>query len=421
MSKTRDDRFPQARLRRDHERVVFHRIRANAPVSRSQLASGTGLSAQAIGSIVRSLLDDGLIVETDMPRGDGPGPSPIGLRVYPDGAFAIGFGIERDRLSGVVLDLDGEVRWQRSAPISAGETASSTLARMRDWASSVLGSADWAHLRTRFCGIGVAAPGPVDLALATILGPPNFPSWEVVDLVAELGPPTGLPVVVDNASTAAAVGVEWRMPRTHRSFLYCYWGGGIGGALVLGDEPYRGTTGNAVEVGHVVVDPFGRPCACGAIGCLEAEASVAALLRDASVFGRFDSVEELAVAARGSAELRAMLNRAAERLGAALMGVLNVVDVDQVVIGGDHFRSVKDVFLPVLRTWVEQRAFRRRVAAVRVSVAELGEEAAAIGAASVVFQTLVPSEPAVRSHCVRWPHASPCPPARQETKPRRSA
>ena len=94
--------------------------------------------------------------------------------------------------------------------------------------------------------------------------------------------------------------------------------------------------------------------------------------------------------------MRAMLDRAAERLGAVIMGVLNVVDVDQVVMGGEHFRSVQDIFLPVLRTWVEERAFRRRVAPVRVSVTELGEEAAAIGAASVVFQTLVPSEVLLR-------------------------
>lgn len=387
-----DDRFPQARLRRDNERAVFHHIRAHAPVSRSGLAEGTGLSAQAVGSIVRSLLEDGLIAETDMPRGEGPGASPIGLRIRPDGAFALGFGIERDRLSGVVLDLAGAVRWQESVQLPAGEPASTTLARMRTWASSVLAAERWVPRRDRFCGVGVAAPGPIDLSSGTVLGPPNFPSWEVVDLVSALSRATGLPVVIDNASTAAAVGVEWRMPRAHGAFLYCYWGLGIGGALVLGDEPYRGNTGNAMELGHVVVDHFGRPCACGAIGCLEAEASVAALLRDASVYGRFSTIEDLMAAAARSAGLMALLKRAAERLGAALMSALNLTDVDRVVMGGEHFRAVQEVFLPVVRAWVEERAFRRRVAPARVSVTEMGEEAAAIGAASVAFQSLIPHE-----------------------------
>jgi predicted NBD/HSP70 family sugar kinase len=352
----------------------------------------TGLSAQAVGSIVRSLLDDGLIAETDMPRGDRPGASPIGLRVRPEGAFAIGFGIERDRLSGVILDLGGHVRWEQSVQLPPSETAASTLARMRAWASLVLDTEAWKDLHPSFCGIGVAAPGPINLASGAILGPPNFPSWEMVDLVEALSPATGLPVVIDNASTAAAVGVEWRMPRAHGSFLYCYWGVGIGGALMFEDEPYRGTTGNAVEIGHVVVDPFGRPCACGAVGCLEAEASVAALLRDASVYGHFDNVEQLAAAAAGSPGLTALLTGAAERVGAALMSALNLADVDQVVIGGEHFRAVQEIFLPVIRTWVEQRPFRRRIAPVGVSVTEMGEEAAAIGAASVALNTFVPSD-----------------------------
>ena len=187
----RDVRLPQARLRRSHERLVFRHIRAHAPIPRSRLAEQTGLSAQAVGAIVRDLLDDALVVETEMPRGDGPGASPIGLRVRGDGAFALGFGIERDRLSGVVLDLSGSVRWRASAELPAGEPATTTLARMRTWTFSALESKKWTDNGGRFCGIGVAAPGPIDLASGTILGPPNFPSWEKVDLVSALGPPLG--------------------------------------------------------------------------------------------------------------------------------------------------------------------------------------------------------------------------------------
>ena len=392
----RDVRLPQARLRRSHERLVFRHIRAHAPIPRSRLAEQTGLSAQAVGAIVRDLLDDALVVETEMPRGDGPGASPIGLRVRGDGAFALGFGIERDRLSGVVLDLSGSVRWRASAELPAGEPATTTLARMRTWTFSALESKKWTDNGGRFCGIGVAAPGPIDLASGTILGPPNFPSWEKVDLVSALGPAAGLPVVIDNAATAAAVGVEWRMPRAHGSFLYCYWGLGIGGGLVLGDETYRGATGNAFEIGHVVVDPFGRPCACGSVGCLEAEASIAALLRDALPYGSFATIEELVVAAAHSEGLTSLLRRAAERVGAALLTALNLTDVDRVVIGGEHFRVVKPIFLPTIRTWVETRAFRRQVASVVVTVSELDEEVAAIGAASVAFDTLLPNEPTPR-------------------------
>jgi len=106
-----------------------------------------------------------------------------------------------------------------------------------------------------------------------------------------------LPVLMDNAASAAALGVEWQMLPTHGSFLYCYWGLGIGGGLVIGREAYRGTTGNVAELGHVVVNENGRRCACGGRGCLEAESSAAALLRDARQHGEFPSIEAVAAAA----------------------------------------------------------------------------------------------------------------------------
>src|SRR5262249_42819358 len=144
----------------------------------------------------------------------------------------------------------------------------------------------------------------------------------------------GLPVLVDNAATAAALGVEWQMPRGRGSFLYCYWGLGIGGGLVLGREAYRGSSGNAAELGHIVVDGGGHDCACGGRGCLEAEASAAALVRDARPHGRFATIEEVASAAATDPDLRALLQRGAELLAAALVSAVNLTDVPEVIIGG---------------------------------------------------------------------------------------
>src|ERR1700691_4447222 len=102
---TEADRTPQAAQRRRHERAVFQEIRCNAPISRVQLAERTGLSVQATGTIVRGLLGMGLIEEREMARPKGPGAPATGIQLRPDGAFALGFGLERDSLSGVLVDL----------------------------------------------------------------------------------------------------------------------------------------------------------------------------------------------------------------------------------------------------------------------------------------------------------------------------
>ena len=125
------DQSPQASLRRLHERLVFRAISAHDVVSRARLACLTGLSAQSVGRVVQVLIDAGLVEETQMERSTGPGASPVGLLVPADSAFAIGFGIERDFWSGVVLDLGGRVRWRVSRPLPADVPATAILDEMK--------------------------------------------------------------------------------------------------------------------------------------------------------------------------------------------------------------------------------------------------------------------------------------------------
>jgi predicted NBD/HSP70 family sugar kinase len=384
------DPYPQATLRRHHERLVFRAIGAHEVVSRAQLASLTGLSAQSVGRVVQVLIEGGLVEETQMERGKGPGASPVGLRVPQNGAFALGLGIERDCWNAVALDLRGGVRWSVSRPLPREAPATAILGEMKRCIWKMLKSGEWPARRPRLCGIGVTSPGPLDVQSGIIIGPPNFPNWERVDLLTELGTAFGLPVMVDNASTAAAMAHAWRLPHGHPPFLYCYWGLGIGGGLILGDNVYRGTTGNAMEIGHVVVNANGRPCECGNFGCLETEASVLSILRDAAQHGAFPSLKSVMEAAPNLPKVAAIVTRAAEKVAAVLVSVLNVVEVDEIVIGGEHLVEVEEVFLPIIRDRVERRAFRRSIASTEVTVSSIGEVANAIGAAISVFHSQVP-------------------------------
>jgi predicted NBD/HSP70 family sugar kinase len=83
-------------------------------------------------------------------------------------------------------------------------------------------------------------------------------------------------------------------------------------------------------------------------------------------------------------------------MASALVSVLNVVDVDEVVLGGEHLDEVEEVFLPIIRDHIEHRAFRRRIASTAVSVSDIGEIANAMGAAALVFHTLLPDGLPVR-------------------------
>ncbi len=375
------------RVKWENERRVFQRIRQLHPVSRVDLGSETGLSVQAIGVIVRRLLDSGLVLETGpTPRGT-VGKQPIGLEINPDGALAVGCNIERDQVDIAVVDLAGQLRGHRTFALVEGTPAETALRQIADAVRAAM-AAD--PLGSKVVGIGVGVPGPVDVATGSVIRPPHFPGWETVAVRDVLRTWLEHPVTVDNSATAAAVGEAWRMRGEHPTFLYCHWGVGIGGGLIRDAEVYGGVTGNVMELGHILVNPHGALCHCGAMGCLEAEASWGSLQRTGMSWGEQVDLQDLAAAMAVHPWLAAWFERAAQYLGQALTTAVNLVDVDRVIIGGHHFEQARPWLLPAIQTWLAERAFRRPVRAVQVEGSELGEKAGAIGAATLVFQRWLP-------------------------------
>jgi predicted NBD/HSP70 family sugar kinase len=389
------DESPQQQVRRANERRVFHLIRQGEAISRVGLVRATGLSAQSIGDIIRSLLDQGLIEETGAEPRAGLGRHPIGVRIRPRGALAFGCNIERDRIDGAWIDLSGAPVVSEVVRYPLGEEPQQTTRRVEELFGRLtqrlgdlgdLGPAD-----PRLPAIGLGLPGPIDPVTERLVNPPNLPHWEGVDPRALFSPQWALPIFVENAATAAALGEAWQSRNELRTFLYCHWGVGIGGGLVVDLQTYRGATGNAVELGHVPVVPDGATCACGGRGCLEAEASVAAICRQAAALGfgaDFDQILELAPA---EPALAALLDRSGQLLAQALVGAVNLFDVDTVVLGGHHLQQVAGWLVGPAETALRERPIRRGVRPVTVVCSTLGEAAGAVGAASTVFDRLLPS------------------------------
>ena len=267
--------------------------------------------------------------------------------------------------------------------------AAPALATLQQIADAVQSLLNRDPLRDKVIGLGIGTPGPIDRSSGTMVNPPHFPGWAGVAPGAILAEKLGLPVVVDNDATAAAVGEAWRLRGEQPTFLYCRWGVGIGGGLIRDAEVFPGLTGNVMELGHIVVNPQGTLCHCGAMGCLEAEASWWAFRRTAAMWGAAD-VSDIAGLIASRVWVRKWFSRAAAYLGQALTTAVNLLDVDRVVIGGYHFEQIETWLLPTIQEWLAAYAFRRNVRAVAVQPSDLGEKAGAIGAATLVFQRWLP-------------------------------
>lgn len=385
--------LPQQLVRMANERRIFHLLRQQGPVSRSALVRLTGLSGQSVGVIVGRLLDQGLVEETGVSPKSGVGRNPIGVRIRPNGALAFGCNIERDRIDGAWIDLNGDVVLSGSDFFAQGEEPVRTIQRVEELYLRLTDALPVAQSDNMLPAIGLGVPGPIDPISQALVNPPNFPHWEGIDPRFLFSSNWTMPIFCENSSTAAALGEAWQSRTNLNNFLYCHWGVGIGGGLVINLDTFRGTTGNALELGHVPVVTNGAPCDCGSRGCLEAEASVAAICRQASEIGLGDDFDQIVALARSEPLLAEILNRAGQLLAQALLGTVNLFDVDTVVIGGHHFRQVSDWLLPPVETAIQSFAMRRNVRPVTVQYSIVDEAAGAVGAASVVFDKLLPTSP----------------------------
>jgi glucokinase len=212
----------------------------------------------------------------------------------------------------------------------------------------------------------------------------------------------GIPVFIDNdANCAALAEYLYGAGKGARDLVMLTLGTGIGGGLVLGGEIYRGSTGAAAELGHVVIDENGPPCQgnCPNHGCLETYASGTALARDGTaaagrepgsalgvalakgqgVSGR--TVTEAAIA--GDPVAREVMATAGRHLGVGLASFANIFDPDVIVIGGG-VSAAGDLLLEPAREELRSRALPP-MNKTRVVLAQLGPDAGMIGAAAMAL------------------------------------
>jgi glucokinase len=229
--------------------------------------------------------------------------------------------------------------------------------------------------------IGIGAAGLVERGTGTMRFAPNI-AWRDVDLRAVLAS-LGLPTVVDNDCTVAAVGERAAgAGRGVTDFLYAGVGTGIGGGIVSGGAVIRGAHGFAGEIGHIIVEPGGPLCGCGNRGCFETVASGRAITRLARERLGLDGHGVVEAARRGDEAALAILTEVGERLGEGFAGLANVLDPELIIIGGGAAVGAGDLVLdPARRRFGETLEAAAERPAVPIVPATFGHDAVAVGAA----------------------------------------
>lgn len=256
--------------------AVLDVIRAAGTISRVSLVNATGLTGATISTVVRGLIDDDLVRESGRAESTG-GKRRVLLQLNPSARYAVGIHLDHADITYVVTDLAGAVVARISRPGAGNAAPEAVVKRMTEEATALVASA--AVDRERLLGFGLVFPGPLSANDGMAITPPAMRQWADFPLGAEMRRATGLPVVLDNDATAAALGEHWSggvdLPAT---FAALYMGSGIGAGLIVNGISYRGASGNTGEVGHICLDLDGPECWCGARGCLEILAGPAAVV-----------------------------------------------------------------------------------------------------------------------------------------------
>jgi predicted NBD/HSP70 family sugar kinase len=395
----------QGRIADFNQTVILDAIRRSSDgVSRVELAGATGLSAQAVTNIVRQLLATGLISEgrrAPIARGK---PRTM-LNLNPDGQYAVGVHLDPAVITYVVLNLVGKTLAHERQPTPTVPDPRAITAGMADRIDKLIARTGIA--RDRIGGVGIAAPGPIDVERGVIVDPPNLAGWQNVPLRDAVRAAVDLPVLLDKDVTAAAAAEKWH--GAGANFLFFYIGTGVGAGLVLNNEVFRGTSYNSGQIGNIVVENDGMPCPCGYRGCLGESSQPSRLVHQAIALGGLDPGVDLDDRQQVEAALAELARRAlaghqvaqsvmeamVRRMLKAAEDIALMLDLEEVVFGGPHWALLAPFFTEDRLDVLYRRFGRQSIHPLRATGTRIGADVGAVGAASLVLDHTFSTNPAV--------------------------
>lgn len=401
MKKTID----QALVREANLSLVLRNIHYQAPISRAKLAVVTELNKSTVSSLVEDLLARGLVHEVGV-KSKGTGRPATLLEINPLAGGVIGAELGVDFVAVALMNFTGQILWRQKVAADPSEEQAKTIKQTLDLVDEAIGRCrDWG---LRVLGLGLAAPGTVDLQEGVMVFSPNL-RWHDVPLRKIFSEHTGLRVFIENDANAAAVAEHlFGVMRQVKDFVFIYAGVGVGGGLFLNGKLYRGCNGYAGEIGHIatMAEGHGEVCLCGNPGCWETYANQRAVIREverALAGGCVSRVRELMSAENEAVLTLNIIRQAAEAgdevaisafdkvgraMGLGIAGIVNIFNPEKIVIGG-ALSAASRYLLPAVKEVVKQRCLNDVLKKTDVISSVFGDDASLFGAVAIVVEDVM--------------------------------
>jgi glucokinase-like ROK family protein len=366
------------------------------PTSRTHLARLNDIPASTITRLVRELEKANLVQEVGKEKSTG-GREPKLLGLNPDAGQVISIDLSGTKIHGGIVDAAGNLLVRVTQPFQ-GNGREIIENQMIEMISGLI-NLPFAQIRPTL-GIGVSIPGTINKGFDTIrdstfLGIKDYPIGKI------LGKRFNLPVYVEHDTSAAALAEKYFGSGNRQSeLIYITVSNGIGAGIIISDQIYRGTNEEAGELGHITIERDGLFCPCGKRGCLETVASRPAIISSAkrmldqgsqTLLRKYTNpsqpeitLDMIAQAAREEDRIsKEILRNAADYLAMAIGSLTSILDIYQIIIGGE-VAQLGDAFFIPLRESISKYQFSDRP--VSILPAALGSDATLKGVSVLTLQ-----------------------------------
>ena len=306
--------------------------------------------------------------------------------------YVVGVDLGGTKIYTALVDLEGNIIKEKAVETLAFEGENAVMGRIIDTINYVIDGSEKNLIKS----IGIGSPGPLDVKNGVIIENSNLPfkNFEIVKTIRET---YDLPTYLDNDANVATLGeFMFGAGKGTENMVFITASTGIGGGAVINGKLFRGTTGNALEIGHTIVANEGPRCGCGNIGCAEALGSGTAIGKRAKEavatnvetslknYENVTSKEVFKEAANGDRVAKNILETSLNYIGIAVANTITNFDPEKVVIGGGVING-GSIVLDTIRRVVGERALKTFADSCTVEKAVLGGKAGVLGAAALAI------------------------------------
>lgn len=389
-------------LRRSNRSRALWQVFLSGPMTRQEIGVLAGLSPATVSNLVADLVSEGIIAEVGLEDSNGGRPRGL-LQVNPEYGYVIGVDVGETEFLVELFDLGLGMRARHlSATDMAVLDPTDAVTHVAEGIRSVIAQAAIAQAGVQeraILGVGVAVPGLVEHTEHAIVYGQSV-GWDAVPVESMLRDMIDLPVLVDNGAKTLGQAEKWfGAARGTDNAIIVLLGMGLGTCIISDGEVYRGATSSAGEWGHTSVVVGGRRCRCGANGCLEAYVGAAAIAaryaelsgasRAASPASLEAAVAEIIASSQSNPAAEQVLDEVVTYLGAGIANLVNLFNPERVVVGGWLGRALSDALLPAITEAARTCALRLPFSGVQIVKAELGQDAVALGGATLPIAQLL--------------------------------